>query len=292
MRNRAAESGRSPPGTDFGPDAFSYDQKHLEKFTIPNELSIRLPTEMEDPVMIWRCAGAALCTAMDRLEVTYDMSVYRGYPEKTHLHLSRTSSNQASSAVGSDNTDSAISPTMLPDTMMSGLGRNVSPMARLPSGQQEIDTPPFTPVDSGASPTPSNPIGTKATPPDLQRINNRLSSSPPPEYLNRRKDSLTPLGSPCFDENAWERYLKEYDAVLQDVKMVCFPRFKGAADRIHQMQTELAQDKVHTEVMVEFALWWNSMKKLIGAYETKVKDLPVPTKAIMQRERADKGYFI
>ncbi|GAB7360202.1 hypothetical protein MBLNU230_g7963t1 [Neophaeotheca triangularis] len=291
MRNNAASANRSPPGTDFGSDNFSYYPEHLVKFAIDKNLVLRLPNDIKEPIEDWQCAGAALDSAIERLYKTFDDQAYRGYPEKKHGHLARTPSNvRSSSAVGSDSTGSeAVSPTELPESFMpipkpAWRGEQLPPT-------NGMDTPPFTPVDSGASPTPVIPAnGTKATPPDLQRINKQLSSSPPPEYISRRKDSLTPLGSPGFDENAWERYLNSYRVELEDVKITCYGRFNGAGKRIHQLQTELAQDPAYTDVMMEFAVVWNSMKRLIAAYETKVQDLPFPSKTQMWEIRRGMGF--
>ena len=90
MRNDMAKS-RSPTSSqDYGIGNFSYDDKHLVDWKMPDTVSaLHLPAQLRDKADDWATSGAALDTALERIEALKADATYRGWPDKKHAHLAR-----------------------------------------------------------------------------------------------------------------------------------------------------------------------------------------------------------
>ena len=74
------------PG-DFGLDNFAYDETHIAEWRMPAGLTKDLPKELNDACNDWVYAGAALCTALDRVQKMDNEAIDRADPATTHQHI-------------------------------------------------------------------------------------------------------------------------------------------------------------------------------------------------------------
>lgn len=68
-RNRASTM------TDYSVDNFSYDRAHLQKWSCPTVITVKLPDELQATVKEFERAGAAVCSAFDRIKELDDESL-------------------------------------------------------------------------------------------------------------------------------------------------------------------------------------------------------------------------
>ena len=99
-------------------------------------------------------------------------------------------------------------------------------------------------------------------------------------------------GTPPFDENAWETYLSAFKAELQDIKQVAWARFKGCGYTIDRMRIEHGPNAEVKTVMEEFNKWWAEMKPQVNGYETKVRELELPSIELVRMERMAQGLSV
>jgi hypothetical protein len=171
-----------------------------------------------------------------------------------------------------------------------------------------MESPPFTPADSNACPTPEVHGDSPAWKPDVQQLNRQLSP------LSVRADSITgavvlkpdfkdvcssfssavsssssspPLA--CFDENAWETFLNIYRAELTDLRQTAWPRFKGCGYSIDKVRIECGSKPELKSIVNDFNDWWASTKSKVAEYQVKVKELDAPTIEFVKLERMAKG---
>jgi hypothetical protein len=299
MRNDMAKN-RSPTSSqDDGIGNFSYDDKHLSEWKMPdNVASQHLPSQLRKRTEDWTHSGAALDTALERIGQLKADAMYRGWPDKKNTHLqvrhwpSPTSAGAQSPAIGSPGSPSFS----LPDT----LERSdfTLPFPHKPFGSampghppMGMESPPFTPIN--APTTPINPAGAPpATLPDLSKINTQLS--PPssqgvtsPTGSSTSAQPGTPL-SP-FDEQAWETYFNQVKAEHTDVRLNALSRFKGTARDIDNLAREYSHMTEYSEAMKPFKLWWDGQKGKVKLYEDKVKSLEMASEDQAKRERIAKG---
>ncbi|CAK1364769.1 hypothetical protein CB0940_08415 [Cercospora beticola] len=289
---------------DDGAENYSYDDTHLAEWAVPNELEDRLPSELKAAVKEWRYAGAAVCTALVRIEKLDDESLYRGYPENTLAHLSRRQSIQSSAAVGAETSpmSSPTSPTpiALPASLLRLEKLEQLPLRRVVG----MESPPFTPADTPACPTPDvHADHTPATISDARAIPHRF-----PTYT----ESVTSAGASnsdgfsssfgsyvstapstpglvSFDEAAWETFLKTYSAELYDINTNSGPRLKGAGYTVDRLRVELGMENGNEEVLTEFNEWWSGMRAKVAQFDEKIRELEMPNLDTVRAERLASG---
>lgn len=300
MRNDMAKN-RSPTSSqDYGIGNFSYDDKHLSEWQMPDAVSGQhLPTQLRERADDWSLSGAALDTALERIEHLKGEAMYRGWPDKKHTHLqvrhwpSPTGPGAQSPTVGSP-----ISPvSTLPDSLEKS--DFTLPMAHKPFGSAMLarppmgmESPPFTPIN--APTTPLNPVeGGPATLPDLAKLNTQLSpgglASPPTTGTDTPSTmGPTPMTA-IFDEHAWETYTNQVKAEHSDIRLNALSRFKGTARDIDNLSREYSHLSEYAQNMKLFKLWWDGQRAKVKLYEDKVKSLELPNQEQAKHDRQVKG---
>lgn len=149
-----------------------------------------------------------------------------------------------------------------------------------------MESPPFTPIDSQALATPSNPVeATRPVMPDLQHINTQLSQV-------SLQDSFTST-SPVFDESAWDVYVNSVKVELHDLRSNSLLRLKHIGRTIDIFRIEQATDhEVDQEAMQLFNGWWFGVQTKVREYESKVKDLKLPDVNDVRAERMARGLVV
>ncbi|KAF2215369.1 hypothetical protein CERZMDRAFT_82394 [Cercospora zeae-maydis SCOH1-5] len=299
MRPSLAADRSSQP--DHGLENYSYDEAHLAEWTIPEELEARLPPELKSAVNEWKHAGAALSTALVRIEKLDDESLYRGYPEHTMAHLSRRPSAQSSAVVGAETPlmSSPVSPA--PIALLASLLR-LEKLEQLPYRHVVgMESPPFTPTDTPSCATPEVQSGfslpyTRSFPPALSAYTESVASTGASKSdgfsSSFGSDAFTAPSTPAmvsFDELAWETFLKTYSAELHDINTYAGPRLKGAGYSIDRVRVELGMIKANEEVLAEFNKWWTEMKAKVTQYDDKIRELEMPSIDTVRAERLANG---
>ena len=278
-KNLAADR---PSITDHGMETFSYDDAHLAAWQMSEGLAETLPQSLVNSIVDWQCAGAAVCTALDRIKKLDDDSIYRGWPGKaTHEHLSRRLSVRSSTVASGADTPPLSSPEYAQPVMAPPLDR-IHPIDPLPRRSfLGMDSPPFTPSDSQACNTPELPPPDVplAAVPDMHQLARRLS----PLSATPRRDSAA---GPAFDESAWETYLNMYRAELYDICSGAWPRFLGCARTVDRLRAEL------TGISADFDAWWTKMRGRTKRVENRVDNLDVPTLELVRMERVAQGLSV
>jgi hypothetical protein len=135
-----------------------------------------------------------------------------------------------------------------------------------------LESPPFTPIDSKVANTPVNeplcgPNGMEAA--DLARVNAELS-----------KSTLTiesTAGKPVKNEIAWQFYVKQYNAEVEDLKKHAYKRLEGYDRTItRQFFEHLHDDGLRMDqkaALQEFRFWWNDIKGKVGEIKERVMAL-------------------
>ena len=280
-----ATGNRRSTGIDFGLDNFSYDEAQLAKWQVPaGLLNKHLPQELQDAATDWIFAGAAVCTALERIDKLDDEAIHRLHPKTTHQHLfSRRTSDQAPTVVGAETppVDSPVlsSPLSLPTSVVP-FDKNplIHPIPQLSHNNLGMPTPPFSPVGTQGSNTPlpvtaiNPPNGTV---PDLHQVSAQLSPS-------ATQYPLTSASSGTATPNAetWAVFVDNYEAEMKDIQKHSFMRFKGYARKIDAQLYELHhEDSMSEETMVAaetFETWWKTMRPKVSEYEEKVRLLRLP----------------
>lgn len=282
------------PCSDNGMENFSYDPDHLASWQMPDNLRERLPQKFGDAVKDWEHAGAAVCTALERIRKLDQQSVYRGYPDKSKNPLSRDLSHRSSAVLGADTPPMSSPDSPTPSNASSMLPLEGLSFQGLPPQHRTIgmESPPFTPVDSQTCPTPDVP-GTQKdagpTMPDAHLLARHLS---PLSIITTDSGICLPgsaVQSPTFDENAWETYLSAFKAELADCKESAWPRFRGYGYTIDRMRVELGQEVENRAMRQDFLGWWGEMKVKVADFEKLVKELEVPRVEVVQLERKARG---
>lgn len=282
------------PGNDFGLENFSYDEAHVSRWQMPSDLAKHVRGDLDNAVTEWKFAGAAVCTALDRIQKLDNDSLYRGYPDKSrspYHQMSRRASHQSSALMGADTPpmSSPMSPTpMLPASLLS---LDKMSFDGLPQRSMiGMESPPFTPADTQTCPTPDVPNIEKGLPPgafpDAHMLARQLS--PISTMSTMSHDSGISTGS-AFDENAWDVFMNTYKAELQDIRQEAWARFKGAGYTIDRIRVELGQNQQNHDMLEAFNKWWAEMKPKVREYEEKVRQLQEPTIELIRMERAAQG---
>jgi hypothetical protein len=285
------------PG-DYGVDNYSYDEAHVEKWTIPAATLTRLPLELQKPAAEWQFAGAALCTALERIKNLDDESIHRGYPEpehSTHPHLSRRVSNaQSPAAVEGAGVDTP--PLSSPVSPEPGSSFSKLPLSLLPLDTSSfngfpqhqvmgMESPPFTPTDS------QTPVGmplAAGAMPDVHALTRQLS----PISIRGRGDSTTSSQYSTFDESAWEVYLNTFKVEMIDIRDYAMPRLKGLSGTIEKLSIEYSRDDQYKAAIEDFNAWWAENKGQAVEWEKRASELELPTLDYIRKERFAMGLSI
>ncbi|KAI6854071.1 hypothetical protein KC343_g7861 [Hortaea werneckii] len=289
-------------------DNFSYDPQYLEEFKLPNGLDGRLPDQLRREVHNWQKAGAALYTAIDRTKDSGVRAIEYAYPDATTHSpawpLSRRPSAQASEGASATSSTTglasppAISPESLQplDTLASG---TLSKQTGLSDTSMGMETPPFSPIDSGANASPvTGPTATlpKSKPgvPDLAKLNTQLT---PYTTLNSDSastsatpNSATTANRPPFNDKSWEYFQGKFENELRDTK-IALQRFTGYAKKIEVEKMELESDFTPEIVLVmtEFKEWWKMTGPEVSKIAHEVDCIVSPTLEELDRRAGYRG---
>ena len=273
-----ANSRPRAPG-DFGLDNFSYDETYVREWQLPSGLSKHLSQELRDAAHSWVLAGAAVCTALERIQKMDNEAVDRTDPATTHEHLlKRRVSDQTPAVVGAETpaTSSPAAPTCSKPNFVVSCTKSplIQPFPQLPVNMAGLESPPFTPVDSKVPNTPAcEPLfGPNGTAPDLDSVTAQL-------YPLSSRSSLTmsSLDTAVKNEQAWEYYVGAFNAEVEDLRTKAFTRLKGYTRTIDRICTELGWDRdlstMEKAALGRFVQWWKVMKPKVSRYQDKVDAL-------------------
>ena len=258
-------------------DNFSFDESHLGQWQMPEGLDTHLPADLLANASDWQKAGAALCTALDRTHEFYKEAINYAYPDKSQNPLSRRVSEQAVSGAPST-TPAVCMPTPIITATIGQLEKLALTHSRDQQRTQNIgmETPPFSPVDSGVCATPviyDGKMPTKHTLPDLARINTQLSprSSPP---------------AADFDANSWERYTRMFGHEISDIKQ-CLNRLNGYGKKVEILLKEMSSEmKPQVKLaFLDFTKWWDGMRPKVRSIENRGASVEEPVLAYVTFER-------
>ncbi|TKA25108.1 hypothetical protein B0A50_06173 [Salinomyces thailandicus] len=262
-------------------DNFSYDPQHMKTFRMPDGLDARLPAPLRPLVHDWQKASAALCTALDRTEETSRHAVEYAYPDTSSNPLSpisRRSSAQASSGATS-NPPSTMSPPSMAALEKLAVD-HPRKQACMPPQAVGMETPPFSPIDSGGYGTPASyTTDTHAAReglPDLARLNTQLT--PLSSFNSTTSPSAAAAPGAHFDNKSWEYFLGRFDNEVRDNREA-LNRVHGYARRIDVERMELARE-LKPEVklaMMEFGQWWMQVKPQVSGLQERFRALEAPT---------------
>jgi len=262
---------------DYGPDNFSYDNAHLVQWLMPDDILLLIPklipADLGEKVKDWSKAGAALCTALDRIDVTYKQAMFYAYPNPARKSIVRRISGP--SAVVSAETPPISGFATPADVHSDGpYGRSLLiqtfPQALLNKPEIGMESPPPSVLDSGVASPMTLPEDYKGVLPDLAKINREFVGLPSPE-------TLTPVTGAGYDQNSWETFNGAYDKLLKDCQE-SFKRFDGYAKVVEVQCKELhiCGGPFTKEAIAIFAQWWDGMKHEVSKYEKRVLSLTMP----------------
>jgi len=284
-------------------DIFCYNHAFVSEWAMAADLWERLPAHLTSELMNWQAAGAAVMTVLARYDNLEKEAPSRGWPEKSHRHLSRTTSHTSptphspvSSVLGSPpNNGIAIPPPVTTEFAL-------------------VDTPPFTPKDSFTGDDYLNAEKDAASgiidDAELDRINSRLASmyrrssstkmdqpspSATPSLRRGSDESITSTYS-FFDEAAWDVYINSCKAELDNLRCETLVRFRHLSHGIDRVWADLNHyDKaqhISAKASAEFVAWWKLMNDKAQDLETEAKALELPDLEEVKSQRLSQGLSI
>ncbi|KAG9953568.1 hypothetical protein KCU85_g946, partial [Aureobasidium melanogenum] len=286
---------------DADSDTFYYNAAFIVEWTIPSDLRVRLPESLLTELDDWQAAGAAVCTALARIDKLDNESLHRGWPSRPNLHLSRTTSE--CSAIGSpqfSTTDpfEISSPRSRPalSSLQTSFGSTFS---------TSPDVPSFTPQDSIMGDEVDEMNASFRDKVSLEHVNAILatrvrrvsesagSQSPLMSPISRKSSNeLTFSADQQFDESAWETFLRSYEAELEHLRTETLVRFRHIGKSVDRLWLDLRCDGVHPvpeSTAAEFVAWWRKMNDKEQEYEKEVQMLEVPQLELVSLRRASRG---
>ncbi|THY29865.1 hypothetical protein D6C92_01541 [Aureobasidium pullulans] len=289
---------------DADADTFYYNPAFIVEWMLPTNLRARLPgcliTELDD----WQAAGAAVCTALARIDKLDVESLHRGWPSRPNLHLSRTTSD--CSAIGSPESPITgpfeMSPLQTPAIL--------SPLRS--SFDNTLLTSPevasFTPRDSIIGDEVgwiSTSFRQKAS---LEHVNAMLatrvrrasesagSPSPIMSPISRQDSNETNDGSgQQFDESAWDVFVRSYEAELEHLRSETLVRFRHIGKSVDRLWLDLRSECVHLvskSTAEDFVTWWKKMRDKEQEYENEVQMLEPPQIEAVSHQRITQGLTV
>lgn len=254
-------------------DNFSYDESHVKQWQMPDGLADRLPDTFLANVRDWQKGGAALCTALDRINKTYKSAVTYAYPDNPSSPFSRHPSSQAIAGADTPRTTASMAPSPMSTGLKPLVLTESAPPKLSINTTVGMETPPFSPafspVDSAGCGTPYSYTSSGASLPDLCRVDSQLLPLDP-------EQAKTPV-SPGFDAMQWDYYLGKFDNQLKDLKTRA-SGFKGYGHHIKVLCIELSQE-LKPEIklaMIDFVKWWESMQPKVSQILERAKVVKAP----------------
>lgn len=312
IRNNASTRA-GKPGEDFGPDNFTYDPETLSRWQLPNHLAVEnLPKALYEASKDMTLAGAAIDTALERIQGLFGEAASHAFPAFTHDHLfkrvseqcpSRESASQPPSlqwsvltpastpAMSSRSCDPPSSPTK-PDTSIEDMVKNVRHPNQLPdaiTSKPGMESPPFTPI------TRSGPDSGSGACSPAMLLHDQVNTVTIPDFV-QLSAQLSPLISPSsysfpstFDAPdtqpdilAWSTYLSACQAELNSLRASDLPRLRGHAYTVQKLLFEMRAQPPKdltwsfAETIVSFAAWWNEAQNLSQDREQAAASLQLP----------------
>jgi len=307
--NLEAEYRKKTPAIPPDGDTFFYNEAFLCEWEMAPSLWIRLPAQLTSELRSWQAAGAAVMTVLARYDNLEREAPVRGWPERTNIHLSRTTS-QASHSLASPTMPAAMGSPSIHDARARLLLQTNFELDASKDGAAalDLDTPPFTPHDSGLADKESyeattGPIIKNET--DLDKVNSRLADmalisatkisepSPMATPSSRRGSGDSQASTNAtFDEAAWDVYLKACKAELDHLHGETLVRFRHLGRGIDRLWTELKLDPAQhilDNASVEFVAWWKQMSEKAQDCENEVRALALPDLDEVKIERLAQG---
>jgi hypothetical protein len=259
---------------DYGHDNFSYYPPFLSESLLPYELIPRLPTFLRTETKLFVLAFAAVYTALERIEAMGKEEPKRAAPKTTHKHLlGRHASDYTPTSGGAETPPSYSTTTMQePVKLLPLTGAVKKPrvqmVPQLPINMFGMESPPFTPVDSTVANTPVNDGRGGIEPADFDRINAMLSKT----ALNTEFSAM-----PYKNEIAYQIYVNQYNAEIEDIKCNALKRLEGFDRTIGREFYELSREEGLTEdqraALRDFKVWWIEAQKKMAGIKAKVDAL-------------------
>jgi hypothetical protein len=286
---------RSPMSCqDYGIGNFSYDDKYLSDWVMPEAIGYQhLPALIRESTDDWSISGAALDTALERIDVLKTDGMYRGWPNE---ELSRSKVQDWPSPTASSAQISAADSSMLSQDYL-GKSDFAFPYSNKPfyfTTPNEVDigmeTPPLTPSEGSTSPSKSTE-GTPKMLPNLAKVDSQLGSDRSCGTSASFIDSKTPTAqvsnpmSAMLDEQAWETFYNQCEAEHADIRYNALSRFKGTASDIDNLISECCHSGECTDAVKMFRIWWHDQRAKVGSYEDKVNSLKMPSEDEAKRDR-------
>ena len=293
-------------------DTFYFNQAYVSEWAMAPELWARLPSWLTSELPAWQAAGAAVLTVLARYDSLEREAPSRGWPEKTHSHLSRTTSH-ASPAIRSP----------IPPVIEAALSEGVDFLPPLQSKFRRdskgtmpaaIDTPPFTPQDNTMGDQHHLDISATSLINDtaLAQVNSRLSSmaittacdtsgrkvsepSPSITPSSRRGSAESQSTVSVFDEPSWDIYINSCKAELAHLRSETLVRFRHLGRGIDRLCVEMkahTTQPMHVGIETEFRVWWKQMMDKALDYESEVRALDLPDLEEVKAERLAQGLSI
>ncbi|KAK4986878.1 hypothetical protein LTR50_005009 [Elasticomyces elasticus] len=266
-------------------EPFSYDPAHLREWYMKEDLWAHLPADLNAALVTWQAAGAAVCTAMTRIEELHEERLTRGWLDKTRAHHSRTASKSSSfphspPATPITSAPNGVSP---PTTAVSSTTQpepGTTPVR--PHSPKGAHTPPLTPADIQArTPSPKPKLRTDSLISVTTSLHDQLSAA---LTVSTSSPPATPTTE--FDEAAWTVYTNAYRAELDDLRannLVRMRHFGRVVERIGAAAAD--EEAMRPTAKAEFDAWWLGMGRKIRRYEGRAAELGVPGIEEVREER-------
>lgn len=258
----ASASPRTPCPRDG--DAFSYNPAHLAAWYMPNDLWVRLPKELLDPLARLQHAGAAVLTGFERLEAMGAVGAVRdeGPDEEAEEERSyaRHDSGYDDKLAGSGTDRTVLGNTTQDDARP----HDDSSIFLTNSTLQPIPT---NPLPSPISPWTLNPLDPPG-PPSLSASATNTSLTPP-------LSPTSPLPPPPTDAPATRPTLPpkdfrttQYLAELAALRSDSLVRLRHCA-RAVELAAPGARPALLPAAAAEFGRWWDGMRARVGRLEQR-----------------------
>jgi hypothetical protein len=287
---------------DYGIGNYSYDSKHLSNWIMPKAVRLlQLPAQVRERADDWSTSGAALETAIERMDELRADGMHRGWPNKngTRLQIRHWPSSISRRAqcpkIGCQTSkDPSLSDPLAKSDFTHPSFQKAPCFTMSHNVAMGMDSPPFSPSDtiSIAFSKAEDVLGTL---PKLATTDTKLypntggEATPPLSGANTPVASAPSTLSATFDENAWETYCNQWKAEHIDIRYNALSRFKGTARDIENLIREYCHFGEYTGALESFNGWWCSQRAKVALYEGKVKSLEMPSEEGAKRDRKSKG---
>ncbi|KAK4934051.1 hypothetical protein LTR28_010951 [Elasticomyces elasticus] len=249
-------------------EPFSYDPAHLREWYMKEDLWAHLPADLNAALVTWQAAGAAVCTAMTRIEELHEERLTRGWLDKTRAHHSRTASKSSSF------------PHSPPATPITSAPNGVSP----PTTAVSSTTQPEPGTTPARTPSPKPKLRTDSLLSVTTSLHEQLSTA-----LTASASSPPPTPTTEFDEAAWTVYTNAYRAELDDLRANNLVRMRHFGRVVERISAAADEEAMRPTAKAEFDAWWLGMGRKIRRYEGRAAELGVPGIEEVREERMMMG---